>query len=161
MTAVDPLLSVALWACGRLRTSLNVQRSASDNQGSVHASFRIGDSYIMASDGRCQGKPSFQGFSLSLTRADAATGDRRSPIADRHFNALADGGQVQMPLAKSFLSPRFGIVADRFGCVVDDLRRALTAAAGPTIGRRRSSRPPGNHWAGSRTGALLCPGRLP
>jgi PhnB protein len=74
----------------------------------MHASFRIGDSTLMASDGHCQGKPSFQGFSLSLTVANDAE-------AERMFNALADGGKVQMPLAKTFFSSRFGMVADRFG----------------------------------------------
>lgn len=74
----------------------------------MHASFRIGDSTIMASDGHCTGKPSFQGFSLSLTVATEAE-------AERLFNALAKGGQVQMPLGKTFYSPRFGMVADRFG----------------------------------------------
>jgi PhnB protein len=74
----------------------------------MHASLRIGDTTVMASDGRCQGKPSFQGFSLSLSARDEAE-------ADRLFGALSDGGQVQMPLTKTFFSPRFGIVADRFG----------------------------------------------
>ena len=74
----------------------------------MHASFRIGGSDVMASDGHCQGKPSFEGFSLSLTVPDEAR-------ADRCFAALADGGQVQMPLGKTFFSPRFGMVADRFG----------------------------------------------
>lgn len=74
----------------------------------MHASLRIGDSTVMASDGRCQGQPSFQGFSLSLTVSDEAE-------ADRMFAGLAEGGQVQMPLAKTFFSPRFGMVADRFG----------------------------------------------
>lgn len=74
----------------------------------MHSEFRIGDSTVMASDGRCVGKPSFQGFSLSLTVANETE-------ADRLFNALADGGQVQMPMAKTFFSPRFGMVADRFG----------------------------------------------
>ena len=74
----------------------------------MHASLRIGDSVVMASDGHCRGQPSFQGFSLSLTVPDAAR-------ADQLFAALADGGQVQMPLAKTFFSPRFGMVADRFG----------------------------------------------
>ena len=73
----------------------------------MHASFRIGDTTVMASDGRCEGRPSFQGFSLSLTVPDEAE-------ADRLFAALADGGQVQMPLARAFFSPRFGMVADRF-----------------------------------------------
>ena len=74
----------------------------------MHASFRIGETTVMASDGRCQGQPEFRGFSLSLTAADKAE-------ADRTFAALAEGGQVQMPLGKTFFSPRFGMVADRFG----------------------------------------------
>ena len=74
----------------------------------MHTSFRIGDATVMASDGRCQGRPSFSGFSLSLDVPDEAE-------AERLFAALAEGGQVQMPLAKTFFSPRFGMVADRFG----------------------------------------------
>jgi len=74
----------------------------------MHACFRIGDTRVMASDGRCLSQPTFQGFALSLTVSDAAE-------ADRFFGALSDGGQVQMPLAKTFFSPRFGMVADRFG----------------------------------------------
>jgi PhnB protein len=74
----------------------------------MHASFRIGDTTVMASDGRCLGKPSFQGFALSLTVANEAQ-------ADRTFATLADGGQVQMPLGKTFFSPRFGMLTDRFG----------------------------------------------
>jgi PhnB protein len=74
----------------------------------MHASFRIGDSTVMASDGQCLGKLAFQGFSLSISASDTAE-------ADRLFNALGDGGQVQMPLTETFFSPRFGMVADRFG----------------------------------------------
>lgn len=74
----------------------------------MHAIFRIGDTAVMASDGRCMGQPNFQGFSLSLTVADDAE-------AERKFALLADGGQVQMPLTKTFFSSRFGMVADRFG----------------------------------------------
>jgi PhnB protein len=74
----------------------------------MHASLRIGGTTLMASDGRCQGKPSFEGFSLSLAVPDEAG-------AERSFAALADGGQVQMPLARTFFAPRFGMVADRFG----------------------------------------------
>jgi len=74
----------------------------------MHMSLKIGGSRVMGSDGNCQGAPSFQGFSLSLTVADEAE-------AERVFNALAEGGEVQMPLAKTFFSPRFGMVADRFG----------------------------------------------
>ena len=74
----------------------------------MHASLPGGGPVAMASDGHCQGKPSFQGFSLSLDASSEAE-------ADRLFNALADGGKVQMPLGKTFFSPRFGMVADRFG----------------------------------------------
>ncbi len=74
----------------------------------MHASFRVGDSTMMASDGHCQGKANFQGFTLSLTVPSDAE-------ADRLFTALSDGGKVQMPLAKTFFSSRFGMVADRFG----------------------------------------------
>jgi PhnB protein len=74
----------------------------------MHSCLKIGETAVMASDGRCEGKPAFQGFSLSLNAANEAE-------ADRLFGALSDGGQVQMPMAKTFFSPRFGMVADRFG----------------------------------------------
>ena len=74
----------------------------------LHLSLRIGETTVLASDGRCSGQPSFQGFSLSLTVPDDAE-------AERLFAALGDGGQVQMPLAKTFFSSRFGMLADRFG----------------------------------------------
>jgi PhnB protein len=74
----------------------------------MHTSFRIGEATVMASDGRCEGQPSFAGFGLSLDASDETE-------AERLFGALAEGGQVQMPLAKTFFSPRFGMVADRFG----------------------------------------------
>ena len=74
----------------------------------MHATLRIGSSNLMLSDGRCDGKPVFNGFSLSLDAANEAE-------AERLFAALCDGGTVQMPLAKTFWSPKFGMVADRFG----------------------------------------------
>jgi len=74
----------------------------------MHASLRIGETTVLASDGHSQGKPSFQGFSLSLTASNDAQ-------VERIFAALAAGGQVQMPPAKTFFSSRFGMVADRFG----------------------------------------------
>jgi PhnB protein len=74
----------------------------------MHADLRIGDCLLMLSDGCAQTAQPFQGFSLSLTVPDAAT-------ADRMFNALADGGEVQMPLGETFWSPYFGMVTDRFG----------------------------------------------
>ena len=74
----------------------------------MHASFRVGDSTLMASDGMSQGPPRFEGFSLSVEVPDKAE-------AERLFARLADGGQVQMPLSPTFYSPCFGMVADRFG----------------------------------------------
>lgn len=74
----------------------------------MHASFRVGETTLLASDGRCGGHPSFQGFALSLTVANEAE-------ADRLFAALVDGGQVIMPLMTTFFSPRFGMTTDRFG----------------------------------------------
>jgi PhnB protein len=74
----------------------------------MHARFSIGESVILASDGSCTGQTTFQGFALSLTVPTEAE-------ADRVFAALAQGGQIQMPIAKTFFSPRFGMVADRFG----------------------------------------------
>jgi PhnB protein len=62
----------------------------------------------MASDGRATGQPKFEGFALSLTVATEAE-------ADNAFNALANGGKVEMPLAKTFFSARFGMVKDKFG----------------------------------------------
>jgi PhnB protein len=74
----------------------------------MHASLRVGDAVIMASDD-CTPEPrAFGGFSLSIGVPDAGT-------ADRMFAALADGGEVQMPLGRTFFSPRFGMVVDRFG----------------------------------------------
>jgi PhnB protein len=74
----------------------------------MHAAFHVGETMIMASDGMAGGKPEFKGFSLSVDAKDDAE-------ADRLFAALGKGGQVQMPLGKTFFSPRFGIVADKFG----------------------------------------------
>ncbi len=73
----------------------------------MHANFSIGETTLMASDG-CGDGPKFAGFSLSVSAGTEAE-------ADRYFAALADGGEVQMPLGKTFYSPRFGMVTDRFG----------------------------------------------
>ncbi|MDB6155005.1 MAG: 3-demethylubiquinone-9 3-methyltransferase, partial [Chthoniobacteraceae bacterium] len=80
----------------------------SDENKILYSSFRIGETMLMASD--CYGdcKTAFQGFSLSLTLPDETE-------AGRLFAVLADGGQVQMPLGKTFWSPCFGVVSDRFG----------------------------------------------
>jgi PhnB protein len=77
----------------------------------MHASLRIGDSTVMMSDGGCMEKDkqhAFSGFSLSLTGQDMST-------AERYFNALAKDGSVTMPFQKTFWSPGFGMVTDRFG----------------------------------------------
>ena len=74
----------------------------------MHSTLKIGESILMASDGCMKESPSFKGFSLSLVPANAAE-------AARLFAALAEGGQVHMPLTKTFWSPSFGMVADRFG----------------------------------------------
>jgi PhnB protein len=74
----------------------------------MHASFKVGDATIMASDGHCTGQPSFKGFSISLSMRDEKQ-------AEKLFNGLAKGGEVRMPLTKTFFSPRFGMLADRFG----------------------------------------------
>lgn len=73
----------------------------------MHCSFSIGSTVVMASDG-CAPDPGFKGFSLSLSVADVAA-------ADKAFAALAEGGTVQMPMAATFWSPRFGVLTDRFG----------------------------------------------
>lgn len=73
----------------------------------MHASFRVGETVLMASDGDGP-NAKFEGFSLSLAVPSEAD-------AHRVFAALADGGEVQMPLSKTFWSPCFGMVADRFG----------------------------------------------
>ena len=74
----------------------------------MHASFHVGDTEVMVSDGRCSGQPKFDGFSLSITAADETD-------ARRKFEAMADGGEVTMPLGKTFWSPLFGMVTDRYG----------------------------------------------
>jgi PhnB protein len=74
----------------------------------MHANLRIGDATLLVSDGRCTEHPSFQGFSLTITVADEEE-------ADRVFAALSEGGAVTMPMAKTFFSPRFGMLTDRFG----------------------------------------------
>jgi PhnB protein len=74
----------------------------------MHACFKVGDTLVMASDGCASGEQEFKGFSLSVTVANEAE-------ADRAFAALSDRGQVTMPLGKTFFSPRFGMVVDRFG----------------------------------------------
>jgi PhnB protein len=74
----------------------------------MHCTFRIGSTTVMASDGCSADRPKFEGFSLSLSVPNEAE-------ANRVFASLAEGGQVRMPLTKTFWSPCFGMVQDRFG----------------------------------------------
>ncbi len=74
----------------------------------MHCAFHVGETQVLASDGHCMGKPSFQGFGLALTAKDDAE-------AERLFGALGEGGQVQMPMSETFFASRFGMVADKFG----------------------------------------------
>ena len=74
----------------------------------MHASFRIGETVLMASDGMSNGEPQFEGFSLSIDVPDEKT-------AESVFKALAAGGKITMPLEKTFWAPKFGMLEDRFG----------------------------------------------
>ncbi len=78
------------------------------DQKILHAAFRVGDSMVLASDGYANGKPEFKGVTMSLSLATDEEGKRI-------FDALSDGGQVQMPLAETFFATSFGMLADRFG----------------------------------------------
>ena len=74
----------------------------------MHASFKIGQTEVMASDGYAKGKPEFKGITLSVSAATEAE-------AKKIFGALSEGGKVTMPLSKTFYSPCFGMVTDKFG----------------------------------------------
>jgi len=74
----------------------------------MHASFRVGQTTVMASDGCSADKPAFEGFSLAISVPSEQD-------ADRAFGALSKGGEVKMPLMKTFWSPRFGMLTDKFG----------------------------------------------
>jgi PhnB protein len=74
----------------------------------MHAVFRVGETPIMISDGMNNGSPKFEGFALSINARDVAD-------AQKHFNALLDGGEVTMPLAETFFAKSFGMLKDKFG----------------------------------------------
>ena len=84
------------------------QMSPEANDKIMHAAFHIGDTQVMASDGQCSGKASFSGIALTLNAA--SNGE-----AEKLFNALAQGGKVNMPMSETFFAHRFGMVADKFG----------------------------------------------
>ena len=74
----------------------------------MHAAMKFGDDLVMASDGMNSGKPSFSGTTLSISADDEAA-------VKKYFEALSQGGKVMQPLAKTFFSPAFGMVTDKFG----------------------------------------------
>jgi PhnB protein len=80
-----------------------------DDNKIMHASFKVGDTMVMGSDGMAAGgKPEFKGFSLTVSAKDEAE-------AEKTFAALSDGGKVEMPLTKTFFSSKFGMLSDKFG----------------------------------------------
>jgi PhnB protein len=93
----------------RFKDSPDKSMCAPGNENKVmHASLTIGETKVMASDGRNTGNPEFKGFALSVNAKDEAD-------ADRLFNALSTNGKVVMPLGKTFFAPRFGMTTDKFG----------------------------------------------
>ena len=74
----------------------------------MHISLQIGDRRLLGSDAPPEYFKQPQGFSVSITAKDAAE-------AERIFTALAEKGKVSMPLQKTFWSPAFGMLTDRFG----------------------------------------------
>ncbi|MFI5093961.1 MAG: VOC family protein [Candidatus Acidiferrales bacterium] len=75
----------------------------------MHASLKLGDGMIlMGSDPPPDNYQVPQGFSVSLSVKDPAE-------TERIFNELAQDGKVTMPIQKTFWSPRFGMLVDRFG----------------------------------------------
>lgn len=112
----------------RFKDSPDSNLCPSDDENKImHMTLQIGDQTIMASDGQGQGSPTFQGFALSLT----VSGEEE---ADRRFTTLAEGGQVQQPLTKTFFSPRFGMLTDRFG-----VSWMIHVAPHQTAGRRSNN----------------------
>jgi PhnB protein len=74
----------------------------------MHAAVKVGDTQVLASDGSCEGKSEFKGFALTISAKTEAE-------ADKMFGALSEGGKVQLPMTKTFFSPKFGMLADKFG----------------------------------------------
>jgi PhnB protein len=102
-------LGAEVLAVMRFKDSPEPNQCSSGSEDKVmHSAIRIGESILMMSDGRCSGKPNFEGISLSVTAADEAE-------SAKLFGALSEGGNVIMPLGKTFYSPSFGMTTDRFG----------------------------------------------
>jgi len=93
----------------RWRDSPDPQMRPAGNPDKVmHSQFNIGDATLFASDGRNTGQSKFEGFALTIVVKTEAE-------AEKLFAALGDGGSVTMPLGKTFFSPRFGMLTDKFG----------------------------------------------
>src|SRR5580704_15402076 len=87
---------------------MQAQMSPESMDKVMHAAFHVGDTQVMASDGRCTGKASFGGIPLTINAGS-------NEEAEKLFNALAQGGQVGMPMSETFFAHRFGMVSDKFG----------------------------------------------
>ena len=87
---------------------MQAQMSPESKDKIMHSSFHVGDTQIMATDGQCSGKSTFSGITLTIQANSDAE-------AEKLFNALAQGGKVNMPMAETFFATRFGMVADKFG----------------------------------------------
>ncbi len=87
---------------------MQAQMSPDSKDKIMHAAFKIGDTQVLASDGRCTGKASFSGINLTLNAANNAE-------AEKLFGALSKGGQVTMPMSETFFAHRFGMCSDKFG----------------------------------------------
>jgi len=74
----------------------------------MHSAFKVGDTTIMATDGQCSGSSTFSGITLTLNAGSVGE-------AEKLFNALSQGGKVNMPMSETFFAHRFGMVADKFG----------------------------------------------
>jgi PhnB protein len=93
----------------RFKDAPDPAMSAPGNENKVmHSAVEVGDSTVLMSDGRCTGSANFSGITLTLSAKTEAE-------ADKVFNGLADGGQVTMPLTKTFFAPKFGMLTDKFG----------------------------------------------
>ncbi len=103
--ALDPKVTMLM----RWKDSPDKSMCSPGNENKImHSYMTIGETGVMISDGRSTGNPKFDGFALSIATKTEAE-------ADKLFNALGEGGKVTMPLGKTFFSPRFGVVADKFG----------------------------------------------
>ena len=114
----------------------------------MHASFKVGDSVVFASDGRCASAAEFKGVTLSLSAKTDAEGEKL-------FKALGEGGKIQMPMAETFFATRFGMLSDRFGLawmVIVEKPMPKTAAAGKAPARKTPTRKAAAKKAGKRAG---------